>query len=78
MLHRRGLKVRMIPASSAGRWFLFGYAAFVLSLFVVTGWLLEQGQSWMAWVSTAIVCVTFVIQVRRFPTGEPIVSADRR
>ena len=76
MLNRRGLKVGMIPSSLSGRWFMFGYAAFVLSLFVLTGWLLEQGQAWVAWVSTAIICSTFVIQVRRFPTGEPIVPAD--
>ena len=76
ILNRRGLKVGMIPSSSSGRWFMFGYAAFVLSLFVLTGWLLEQGQAWAAWVSTAIVCATFVIQVRRFPTGEPVVPAD--
>ena len=76
MLNRRGLKVGMIPSSSSGRWFMFGYAAFVLSLFVLTGWLLQQGQAWVAWVSTAIICATFVIQVRRFPTGEPIVPAD--
>ncbi len=76
MLNRRGLKVRMIPSSSSGRWFMFGYAVFVLSLFVLTGWLLEQGQAWAAWISTAIICATFVIQVRRFPTGEPMVPAD--
>ena len=76
MLDRRGLKVGMIPSSSSGRWFMFGYAAFVLSLVVLTGWLLEQDRAWVAWVSTAIICATFVIQVRRFPTGEPIVPAD--
>ena len=76
MLHRKGLKVRMIPSSPAGRWFMFGYVVCVFSLFVLTGWLLEQGQTWAAWVSTAIVCATFVIQVRRFPTGELIVPAE--
>jgi hypothetical protein len=78
MLNRKGLNVGVIPSSPAGRWFLLGYAVFVLFLFVLTGWLLERGQSWAAWVSTAIICATFVVQVRRFPTGEPIVTADRR
>jgi hypothetical protein len=78
ILNRRGLKVRLIPSSSAGRWFLLGYSAFVLSVFLLTGWLLDQGQSWVAWVSTTLICTTFIIQVRRFPTGEPIVPADRQ
>ncbi len=76
ILNRRGLKVRVIPSSSAGRWYLLGYSAFVLALFLLTGWLLEQGQSWVAWVSTTLICATFVVQVRRFPTGELIVPAD--
>ena len=76
ILNRRGLRVRVIPSSPAGRWLMLGYAAFVLSLFVVTGWLLEQGQSWVPWVSTALICATFAIQVRRFPTGELIMPAD--
>ena len=77
LLHRRGLKVGIIPATPAGRWFMFGSAAFMLSLVVLTGWLLEQGHAWVAWASTAIICAVFVVQVRRFPTGEPIVTADR-
>jgi hypothetical protein len=78
ILNRRGLKIGVIPSSSAGRWFLLGYSAFVLAVFLLTGWLLEQGQSWVAWVSTTLICATFVIQVRRFPTGEPIVPAASR
>jgi hypothetical protein len=78
VLNRRGLKVRMIPSSPAGRWFLLGYCVFVLGIFLLTNRLLEQGQSWVAWVATVIICTTFVIQVRRFPTGEPIVPADRQ
>lgn len=76
ILNRRGLKVGVIPISSVGRWFLFGYSGFVLAVFLLTGWMLEQGQSWAAWVATTIICATFVIQVRCFPTGEPIVPAD--
>ena len=75
ILNRRGLKVGVLPSSSAGRWFLLGYSAFVVAVFLLTGWLLEQGQSWVAWVSTTLICATFVIQVRRFPTGEPIVPS---
>jgi hypothetical protein len=75
ILNRRGLKVGVILSSSAGRWYLLGYSAFVLAVFLLTGWLLEQGQSWVAWVSTILICATFVIQVRRFPTGEPIVPS---
>lgn len=78
ILNRRGLKVGVIPSSSTGRWFLLGYSVFVLALCMLTGWLIEQGHSWAAWVSTAIICATFVIQVRRFPTGEPMVLTDRR
>jgi hypothetical protein len=76
ILKRRGLKVGVIPSSSAGRWFLLGYSGFVLAVFLLTGWLLEQGHSWVAWVSTTLICATFIMQVRRFPTGEPIVPAD--
>lgn len=78
MLSRRGLRVGMVPSSSSGRWFMFGYAAFLLSLIVLTGWLLEQGQVWVAWVSTAIICASFAFQVRRLPTGEPIFPAGRQ
>ena len=78
ILNRRGLKVRVIPSSSAGRWFLIGYSVFALGLFLLTNLLLAQRQSWAPWVSTALLCATFVIQVRRFPTGEPIVPADRQ
>ncbi len=70
--------IEVIPSSPAGRWVLLGYCVFVLGVFLLTNRLLEQGQSWVAWVSTAIICATFVIQVRRFPTGEPIVPADSR
>jgi hypothetical protein len=77
-LNRKGLRVRLIPASTGGRWFMLGYIVFMLSLTVLTGWLLQQGHDWVPWVSTAIICITFAILVHRFPTGEPIFPSDHK
>lgn len=70
-LRRRGLKVRQIPSTRAGRWFLLGQAVFGLSVIALTGWLLGKGHGWVPWVSTAVLCTMFAFLMHRFPTGEP-------
>lgn len=74
-LRRRGLRVRQIPTTRAGRWFLLGQAVFVLSLFALTEWLLGKGQDWVPWVSTVLICGTFAFLMHRFPTGEPVLRS---
>jgi hypothetical protein len=71
-LNRKGLKIRLIPSSGTGKLFLLGQVVFMLSVIALTGWLVDKGHDWVAWISTAVICVTFAVLVHRFPTGEPI------
>jgi hypothetical protein len=76
-LRRRGIKIRFIPSSAAGRWFLLGQAVFYISIILGADWLFERGHTWASWVATAILCLCFMITVHYYPTGEPV-SRTRR
>ena len=71
-LRRKGLKIRFIPSSAAGRWLLLGQVIVYLSLVSGANWLFEQGHTWASWVATAIICAGFAATLHFLPTGEPI------
>jgi magnesium-transporting ATPase (P-type) len=71
-LRRKGLKIRFIPSSPAGRWLLLGQVIVYLSLVSGGHWLVERGHTWASWVATAIICACFAATLHFCPTGDPV------
>lgn len=71
-LRQKGIRVLLIPSSSAGRWLLLGQLIVYLALIKGADWLLEQGYSWGTWAATALICIGFATTLHFCPTGEPL------
>lgn len=77
-LRQKGIRVRLIPSSSAGKWLLLGQVIVYLALISGADWLLEQGYSWGTWTATAFICIGFAITLHFYPTGEPVTRLNNR
>lgn len=77
-LRQKGIRVRLIPSSPAGKWLLLGQAIFYLALIRGADWLLEQGYGWGTWAATALICIGFAITLHFYPTGEPVTRLRNR
>ena len=77
-LRQKGIRVRLIPSSPAGKWLLLGQMIVYLALISGADWLLEQGYSWGTWAATVVICIGFAITLRFYPTGEPVTKLKNR
>ena len=77
-LRQKGIRVRLIPSSPAGKWLLLGQVIVYLALIRGADWLLEQGYSWGTWAATALICIGFAITLHFYPTGEPVTRLRSR
>lgn len=77
-LRQKGMRVRLIPSSPAGKWLFLGQVIVYLALIVGADWLLERGYSWGTWVATAVICIGFAITLHLCPTGEPVTRFGNR
>lgn len=77
-LRQKGIRVRLIPSSAAGKWLLLGQVMVYLALIRGADWLLEQGYGWATWAATALICIGFAITLHFYPTGEPVTRLRNR
>jgi hypothetical protein len=77
-LRQKGIRVRLIPSSAAGKGLLLGQMIVYLSLIKAADWLLEQGYSWGTWAATALICGGFALTLHFYPTGEPVTRLRSR
>ena len=71
-LRQKGMRVRLVPSSSTGKWLLLCQLIVYLALIKGADWLLELGYSWGTWTATALICIGFAITLHFCPTGEPL------
>jgi hypothetical protein len=77
-LRQKGMRLRLIPSSPAGKWLLLGQVIVYLALIKGADWLLEHGYNWGTWAATALICIGFAITLHFFPTGEPVRRLSNR
>ena len=77
-LRRKGIHMRLIPSSTAGKWLLFGQVIVYVALIKGADWLLEHGHDWGTWAATALICIGFAITLHFFPTGAPLTRSRNR
>jgi peptidoglycan/LPS O-acetylase OafA/YrhL len=71
-LRQKGIRMRLIPSSTAGKWLLLGQVIVYVALIKGADWLLEHGHNWGTWVATALICLGFAVTLHFYPTGEPV------
>jgi phosphatidylglycerophosphate synthase len=71
-LRQKGIRMRLIPSSTAGKWLFLGQVIVYISLIKGADWLLEHGHSWGTWAATALICIGFAITLHFYPTSEPV------
>ena len=52
-LRHKGIRMRLIPSSTAAKWLILGQVIVYISLIKGADWLLEHGHSWGTWAATA-------------------------
>jgi O-antigen/teichoic acid export membrane protein len=77
-LHQKGIRMRLIPSSTAGKSLFIGQVIVYLALIKGADWLLEHGHHWGTWVATALICIGFALTLHFCPTGEPVTRLRNR
>jgi peptidoglycan/LPS O-acetylase OafA/YrhL len=77
-LRRKGIRMRLIPSSAAGKWLLLAQVIVYISLIEGADWLLEHGHNWGPWAATALICIGFAVTLHFYPTGEPVSRLSNR
>jgi hypothetical protein len=77
-LRHKGIRMRLIPPSTAAKWLVFGQVIVYISVIKGADWLLEHGHSWGTWVATAFICIGFAITLHFYPTSWPVSRSRNR
>ena len=71
-LHDRGLSVRVIPSSTAGKLVQLALCVMYLGLLIGGDKLNDRGQGWALWAAALLICLIFAAVLHFLPTSERI------